>query len=394
MKDLRQEVDPTEADLDPHALARLNAHFTRAVRDARLPGYLLSLSRHGHVAHLTTHGERDRRTHAPVTTDTLWRMYSMTKPVTSVAALMLIEEGRITLDTPLAEILPSFANPQVYVDATHTRPASNPLLIRHLMTHTAGLTFGFYHDHPVDALYREAGLESSVVPGTTLAETCEAYARLPLQFDPGTAWNYSVATNILGRVIETVSASPLDDFFRDRIFTPLDMRDAGFHVTPEQAPRLAELYGETETGGIEPVPGLPLHTRPKLLSGSGGMVATARDYHRFMEFLRRKGELNGTRLLTPHSVTLMTSNHLPHHTDLHNYGTPPHRTQTNKNTGFGLGVSVGPTGTYGWSGVASTTFWVDPAHDLTVQFLTQVRPKAGNPFFQDLRRLVAEAIIA
>jgi CubicO group peptidase (beta-lactamase class C family) len=397
MKDLRQEVDPTEAGLDPHALTRLNAHFTRAVADNRLPGYLLSLSRHGHVAHLTTHGQRDQETHTPVTTDTLWRIYSMTKPVTSVAALMLIEEGSLTLDTPLAEIIPSFSHPQVYVDATHTRPASSPLLIRHLMTHTGGLTFGFYHDHPVDALYREAGLESSVVPGTTLAETCEVYARLPLQFDPGTAWNYSVATNILGRVIEIVSATPLDDFLRDRVFTPLDMRDAGFHVTPEQAPRLAELYGETEDGGITPVPGLPLHSRPKLLSGSGGMVATARDYHRFMEFLRRKGELDGTRLLTPRSLTLMTSNHLPHNTDLRTYGTTPHRTPNNEGVGFGLGVSVGTTrspGTYGWSGVASTTFWVDPAHDLTVQFLTQVRPKGSNPFFQDLRRLVAEAVIA
>jgi CubicO group peptidase (beta-lactamase class C family) len=407
MERLGQEVEPGEAGLDPAALVRLDRHFAHAVDEGRLPGFLVALSRHGRVAHLTTYGQRDREAGLPVEPDTLWRMYSMTKPVTSVALLMLLEEGRpglgLGLETPLASVLPAFAEPRVYVDATHTRPAARPILLRHLMTHTAGLTFGFYHSHPVDALYREAGLESSVVPGATLAETCEAYARLPLQFDPGTEWNYSVATNVLGRVVEVVSGRALDEFFRERIFTPLGMTDAGLHVTEEQAPRLAELYGETEEGGIVPVPGLPVHGRPRFLSGSGGMVASARDYHRFMEFLRRRGELDGVRLLRPGTVDLMSSNHLPGGVDLRAYGSAPHRGPGNAGLGFGLGVSVvvdpavtespSAPGSYGWSGVAGTTFQVDPHHDLTVQFLTQVRPTGSNPFFRDLRRLAHEAVV-
>ncbi|MGV9563652.1 serine hydrolase domain-containing protein [Streptomyces sp. NPDC003480] len=406
MGQLRQEVEPEEVGLDPQALARLDRHFTHQVDDGRLPGYLVAVSRHGRTAHLTLYGHRHVQERLPVETDTLWRMYSMTKPVTSVAALILMEEGRFGLDTPVADFLPAFAEPRVYVDGSgpglRTRPAERPILVRHLLTHTAGLTFGFYHTHPVDALYREAGIESSVVPGTDLAETCEAYARLPLQFEPGTRWNYSVATNVLGRLVEVVSGQDLAAFLAERIFAPLGMRDAGLWVTEEQAPRLAELYGETEDGGITPVPGLPVHGRPRLLSGSGGMVASAHDYHRFMEFLRRRGELDGIRLLSAGTVAAMASNHLPGNADMHSYGSPVHREPGKAGLGFGLGVSVvtdpaitrSPTvrGAFGWSGVATTTFWVDPEHDLTVQFLTQLRPTGSHTVYPELKRLVHEAL--
>ncbi|MFC9841936.1 serine hydrolase domain-containing protein [Streptomyces sp. NPDC127595] len=407
MGHLRQEAEPHEAGLDPKALARLDQHFAHLVDDGRLPGYLVSVSRHGRVAHLTTYGCRDREAGLPVETDTLWRMYSMTKPVTSVGALMLLEEGRLRLDDPVADFLPSFADPQVYVDGSgpdaRTRPAAQPILVRHLLTQTAGLTFGFYHSHPVDALYREAGLESSVPPGADLAETCEAYARLPLQFEPGTQWNYSVATNVLSRVIEVASGQDLDAFLAERIFAPLGMKDAGFFVTDEQEDRLAELYGEDDEGGIKPIVGLPLHGRPRCVSGSGGMVATAHDYHRFMELLRLRGELDGTRLLKPETVDLMVSNHLPGNADRRTFGSPVHREPTNAGLGFGLGVSVvvdpeitlspAGQGAYGWSGVASTTFWVDPANDVTVQFLTQVRPTSSHSIFRELKRLVQEAVL-
>ncbi|MFC3574089.1 serine hydrolase domain-containing protein [Streptomyces yaanensis] len=406
MGHLRQEVEPDEVGLDPKALARLDQHFTHQVDDGRLPGYLVALSRHGRVAHLTTYGHRDVAARLPVETDTLWRMYSMTKPVTSVAALILMEEGRFALDTPLADFLPAFANPRVYVDGSgpdvRTRPAEQPILVRHLLTHTAGLTFDFYHAHPVDALYREAGIESSVVPGTDLAGTCEAYARLPLQFEPGTQWNYSVATNVLGRLVEVVSGRDLDDFLAERIFAPLGMEDAGLCVSEDRAPRLAKLYGETEDGGITPIAGLPLHGRPRFLSGSGGMVATAYDYHRFMEFLRRRGELDGTRLLSADTVAAMTSNHLPGDADLRSCGSRIHREPGKAGLGFGLGVSVvmdpGITqspavlGSFGWSGVATTTFWIDPHHDLTVQFLTQLRPTGSHTVYPELKRLVHEAM--
>jgi CubicO group peptidase (beta-lactamase class C family) len=408
MARLRQEVDPGEAGLDPKALDRLDRHVDHLVDEGRLPGFLVAVSRGGRVAHLTTHGHRDIAAGLPVEADTLWRIYSMTKPVTAVAALILAEEGRLSLDDPVERHLPAFAEPRVYVSGSGTdlvtRPAAGPIRIRHLMTHTAGLTFAFYHTHPVDALYRKANLQSSVVPGSNLAQTVDVYASLPLQFEPGTQWNYSVASNVLGRVIEVVSGQPLDTFFAERIFGPLGMTDAGFSVTPEQAVRLAELYGDAEGGGIEPIPGLPLHGRPRFLSGSGGMVASAHDVHRFMELLRRRGELDGVRLLSPGTVDLMTSNHLPGGADLRACGSKPaHDEPGNDGVGFGLGVSVvidptrtlapsGP-GTFGWSGVATTTFWVDPSRDLTVQFMTQLRPKSSLALFPDLKRLVHEAVV-
>lgn len=339
--------------------------------------------------------------------DTLWRIYSMTKPVTAVGALLLVQEGRLSLDDPVGRHLPAFAEPRVYDGGSgarvRTRPAAGPMLVRHLMTHTAGLTFAFYGCHPVDALYREAGLESSVLPGAGLAETVDAYARLPLQFDPGTQWNYSVASNVLGRIIEVVSRQPLDVFLAERVFRPLGMTDAGFEVSEEQAGRLAELYGEKEGGGIEPIAGLPLRGRPRFLSGSGGMVASAYDVHRFMEMLRRRGELDGVRLLEPDTVDLMTRNHLPGGADLRAFGSrPAHDEPGNEGVGFGLGVSVvvdpsrtrepSSAGTFGWTGVATTAFWVDPGRDLTVQFYTQVRPRSSHTVFRDLRRLVHEAV--
>ncbi|MEU5246431.1 serine hydrolase domain-containing protein [Streptomyces asoensis] len=405
---LRQEVDPGEAGLDAKALDRLDQHVAHLVDEGRLPGFLVAVSRGGRVAHLTTHGHRDIAAGLPVEADTLYRIYSMTKPVTSVAALILVEEGALGLDDPVADHLPEFAEQRVHTGGPgggpSTRPARRPLLVRHLMTHTAGLTFAFYHCHPVDALYREAGLESAVLPGSDLAGTVAAYARLPLQFEPGTQWNYSVATNVLGRIIEVVSGRPLDEFVTDRILRPLGMRDAGFQVTDEQAGRLAELYGDTDAGGIEPIPGLPLHGRPRFLSGSGGMVATAYDVHRFSELLRRRGELDGVRLLAPATVDLMTRNHLPGGVDLRTFGSrPAHDEPGNDGVGFGLGVSVvidpsrtqAPTGlgTYGWSGVATTTFWVDPSRDLSVQFLTQLRPRKSLKLYPELKRLVHEAVV-
>ncbi|GGW71782.1 serine hydrolase [Streptomyces lucensis JCM 4490] len=406
MGQLRQEAEPAEAGLDVRALDRLDGHLARYVDEGRLPGCLVAVARGGRVAHLTVHGLRDVAAGLPVEPDTLWRIYSMTKPVTAVAVLMLTEEGRLSLDDPLDRFLPAFAGPRVYEGGAgadvRTRPASGPILIRHLLTHTAGLTFGFYHQHPVDALYRQAGLEYSVPPGAGLAETVETYARMPLQFDPGTRWNYSVASNVLGRVVEVVSGRPLDAFFAERILGPLGMSDTGFHVDPEQAHRLAELYGETEAGGIEPVPGLPVRGRPRFLSGSGGLVSSAHDFHRFMELLRRGGELDGTRLLSASAVALMTRNQLPGNAILRDFGAPVHQEPGNDGLGFGFNVSVvvdpsrtlapSAPGTYGWTGAATTAFWVAPHHDLTVQFMSQVRPKTLK-LFPELRRLVHEALL-
>ncbi|OIJ93153.1 serine hydrolase domain-containing protein [Streptomyces monashensis] len=405
MAGLGQEVEPGEAGLDAAGLDRLERYLAGHVDAGRLPGFLLALARGGRVAHLTVYGRRDVAGELPVESDTLWRIYSMTKPVTAVAVLLLVEEGRLGLDDPLERYLPAFAEPRVYDggsgDGLTTRPAAGPIRIRHLLTHTAGLTYGFYHHHPVDALYRDSGLEYSVPPGADLAETVEVYARMPLQFEPGTQWNYSVASNVLGRVVEVVSGRPLDVFFAERVLGPLGMTDTGFHLAPGQEPRLAGLYRETDEGGIAPVAGLPVHGRPRFLSGSGGLVSSAYDFHRFMEMLRRGGELDGLRLLSADSVTLMTGNRLPGGAVLRAFGAPVHREPGNDGLGFGFNVSVvvdpsrtlapSSLGTYGWTGAATTVFWVDPAHELTVQFMTQVRPRTLKVFPQ-LRRLVSEAL--
>ncbi|MFJ6895457.1 serine hydrolase domain-containing protein [Streptomyces hokutonensis] len=407
MAQLRQEVDPDEVGLDHKALDRLDQHFAHYVDVERLPGFLVSVARHGRVAHLTAHGHRDVAAGLPVTPDTLYRIYSMTKPVTAVAALLLMEEGKLSLDDPVADHLPAFADMRVYDSGSgaglKTRPVEQPMLIRHLMTHTSGLTFAFYHSHPVDALYREAGLESSVPAGANLAETIDVYASLPLQFEPGTQWNYSVSSNVLGRIVEVVSGQRLDEFFAERIFRPLGMPDAGFQVPDEKAHRLAELYGDAEGGGIEPILGLPLRGgRPRFLSGSGGMAASPYDVHRFAEFLRRRGELDGVRLLAPETVDLMAGNHLPGGADMRAFGSPAHQEPGNDGIGFGLSVSVvidpertqapAGLGTFGWSGVATTTFWVDPSRDLTVQFMTQLRPKSSLKIMPELKQLLHEAV--
>ncbi|MGP4051399.1 serine hydrolase domain-containing protein [Streptomyces sp. 2A115] len=406
MTRLQQEVDPAEVGLDPVALDRMDRYFARRVDDGPLPGYLVAVSRHGRVAHLTSYGLRDREAGLPVTADTVWRLYSMTKPVVSVAALMLQEEGLFGLDDPVARYLPAFADLRVYESGTgqdvRTRTAEGPVLIRHLLTHTAGLTMGAYRVHPVDALYRAAGIDlpAHAPKDADLAEVCDAYASLPLQFEPGTEWNYSVATNVVGRIVEVVSDRPLDAFLAERVLEPLGMTDTGFWVPPQKADRLAVLYQEDEDGGIAPVPDPPVRARPRLLNCNGGLVGTAREYHRFMEFLRRRGELDGVRLLSPGTVDTMAANHLPG--DLHTFGSSPiHAQPFNAGLGFGLGVSVvidaGRTespesvGAYGWSGAAGTTFWVDPRNDLTVQFMAQLRP-AGRPSFRELKEFVREAL--
>jgi CubicO group peptidase (beta-lactamase class C family) len=410
MGQLQQEVAPEAVGLDPARLARLDRHLAGHVDSGRLSGYLISVARHGQVAHLATYGLRDREAGLPVTVDTLWRMYSMTKPVTSVAALMLLEEGLLSLNDPISRYLPAFAETRVYQggppSAIQTRAAEEPIRVWHLMTHTAGLTYGHYGVHPVDALYREAGLESRP-QGMDLAAACDLYASLPLQFEPGSQWNYSVATDVLGRLVEVVSGRPLDEFFAERIFGPLGMDDAGFFVEEERADRLAALYESVDQARAVPIPGPDLAGRPEFLSGGGGMVAGALDYHYFMEMLRRRGEFGGTRLLGPRTVDYMATNHLPGGVDILEFAGPLHRDPAYDGIGFGLGVSVtvdpvkakvlASPGDYGWSGAASTFFWVDPREDLTVQFLTQLRPAPGDRIGSRLRfeakQLVRQALV-
>src|SRR5687768_17564432 len=229
MGELQPEVDPGEAGFDPVRLGRVDGHFARYVDDGRLPGWLVLVARDGRVAHLSTYGRRDVEADLPVERDTLWRIYSMTKPVTSVAAMSLYEEGAFELKDPVSRFIPSFEDVRVYRSGSAlsptTEPASEPVRIWHLLTHTSGLTYGFHHSHPVDAIYRSAGFELGSPPNMDLAACCDAWASMPLLFQPGSEWNYSVSTDVLGRVVEVAAGKPLDQVFEERIFGPLGMTE-------------------------------------------------------------------------------------------------------------------------------------------------------------------------
>jgi CubicO group peptidase (beta-lactamase class C family) len=406
---LAPEVEPAEAGFDPERLQRIDRHVDAYVADGRLIGSLVVVTRGGKVVHCSTGGERDAAAGLPVELDTIWRIYSMTKPITSLAALMLFEEGALSLFDPVASFIPSFEDVRVYrkgsAAAPLTAPASEPMLVWHLLTHTAGLSYGFHFMDPVDETYRNAGFLLGLPEDYDLAEACDRWAAMPLEFEPGSAWNYSHATDVVGRIVEVVSGRPLDEFFADRILEPLGMIDTGFSVAEADEPRLAALYAcDPVTGKAVPNPEANLISadRPRFLAGGHGLVSTAADYHRFTQMLLRRGELDGARLLAPRTVDLMTTNHLPGNTTLTEYGRPLGLLVGNEGRGFGLGVAplVDPTaakhlssaGEYTWGGAAGTHFWVDPAEELTVLFFTQVL-FAGDDLHVDLRRLVYQALV-
>ncbi len=403
-------VEAPEVGLDPARLGRLDAHLRGYVDDGRLAGWLLAVSRGGHLAHVASAGRRDREADLPVETDTIWRIYSMTKPITSVAALMLWEEGRFELKDPVSRFLPEFASARVWRSGSVTSPVldpvTEPMQMWHLMTHTAGLTYGFMFAHPVDELYRRAGFEWGTPDGADLAEVCARVAELPLLFQPGSEWNYSMSIDVLGRVVEVLEGRPLDEVLHERVLGPLGMVDTGFSVPADQAERLAMLYGAHPVTGLavrlEAAAGAALRP-PAALLGGGGLVSTAADYLRFAEMLRRGGELDGVRLLSPRTVRYAATNHLPGGADLTAFGRPLFSETTFDGVGFGLLGSVtidpvtakvpGSRGDVGWGGAASTTFWVDPVEDLVVVFMTQLLPSSTHPLRSQLKQLVAQALV-
>ncbi|WNG28565.1 beta-lactamase family protein [Cystobacter fuscus] len=401
------DVDPGEVGLDARRLRRIDTHFSRYVDDGRLAGWQVMVSRHGKVAHLTSHGLADKEAGVPVRTDTLWRIYSMTKPLTSVAAMMLWEEGAFELSDPVSRWLPEFAEPRVYTGGPAAKPvtvpATEPIRVWHLLTHTAGLTYGFHRTHVTDELYR---LAEADMGSADLATRVRGWAKLPLAFQPGAEWNYSVATDVLGRLVEAVSGQSLDTFFSERILEPLGMVDTAFWCPEAQRPRLAALYtrapGAPGTARIDAI-GQEVMRPPVWLSGGGGLVSTTRDYTRFTWMLLRGGELDGARLLSPRTVRYMTQNHLPGKADLATFGRPLFAETRFDGVGFGLGFAVvdnpvayrTPTsvGEYHWGGMASTAFWVDPAEHLAVVFMTQLMPSSAYPIRSQLRQLVYQALV-
>ena len=413
MSELTVEVDAAEVGLDSERLKRIDAHFAGYVADGRLPGWLLTVRRRGRLAHVARCGSRDLEAGLPVTDDTVWRIYSMTKPVTSVAAMMLYEEGRLALTDPVSAFIPAFADVRVYSGGSDLRqatvPAVEPVRIWHLLTHTAGLTYGFQRVHPVDAMYRAAGFEWGTPRGTDLAQACDLWAAFPLLFQPGAEWNYSVATDVLGRVVEVASGQRLDEFFADRIFGPLGMTGTAFWAGPAAQPRLAALYNPGPDGKAARLDAMGRWAlkEPRMLSGGGGLVSTAADYDRFTQMLLHRpgspaGELDGVRLLSPRTVGYMGRNHLPGGVDLETFGRPLFAEAPFRGVGFGLGFAVlidpvpgkvvGSAGELSWGGAASTSFWVDREADLTVSFFTQLLPSSTYPIRPQLRQLVYQAL--
>jgi CubicO group peptidase (beta-lactamase class C family) len=414
--DLTISTDPGEVGLDAHRLERLDRRLAQWVDDAQLPGFLVTVSRHGRLAHVGKYGRRDVERGLPVEDDTRWRIYSMTKPVTSVAAMMLYEEGAFELGDPIAKWLPEFAEPRVYVAGSDqkavTVPAIEPIRVWHLLTHMSGLTYGFHRAHPVDGMYRNAGHEWGTPPGADSAEVSRQWASMPLVFQPGSSWNYGVSTDVLGRLVEVLSGQPLDEFFEQRIFRPLGMADTSFGLREsDDVDSLAKLYlaapgqpgGPSSSMTYLEAFDVAAHSKPAFLSGGGGLVSTAGDYLRFVELLRRGGSYDGGRLLGSRTIAHMVRNHLPGNSDLESFGRPLFAETPLRGVGFGLGFSmvidparygvVSSVGDYSWGGAASTAFYVDPVEDVAVTFYTQLLPSSTLPIRNYLRALVNQAIV-
>jgi CubicO group peptidase (beta-lactamase class C family) len=344
------------------------------------------VARRGQVVHWDAAGWRVLGEDA-LEPDDVFRIYSMTKPITSVAVMMLVEQGRLSLDTPLADVLPEFANIRVQ-DGAALRAPARPILIRHLLTHTAGIGYGDIGRTPVDSLYRAARLGVWGTAGN-LEQTVSAIASLPLAFDPGARWNYSLGVDVLGRVVEVVSGLTLAQFFQERIFEPLGMDDTGFHVQAEDLDRFTAAYAPSPNGlrvGESNVDGQ--HTRPaQWYSGGGGLTSTASDYLRFAQMLLNDGELDGVRLLRAETVQAMRTNQLPPEL-------VPVPMGRNEGWGLGFAVAMGErAGTYRWLGIAGTNFFIDPDQDLIVFAWNQLRPNGGAPIERIVSEIVYEAIL-
>ena len=402
--------DPGDVGVDATRLARIDTHLARYVDDGRLPGWQVHVTRRGRTIHHTTYGLRDQEAGLSVEPDTLWRIYSMTKPITSVAAMTLYEQGAFSLQDELARYLPEFADMRVLVggnaEQPKTVPATEPIRVWHLLTHTAGLTYAFTRSSVLDDMYQLAKADPSADPEADLATLCERWAGLPLLFEPGSAWNYSVATDALGRLLEVLTGKGLDEVLRQLVLDPLQMTDTHWSVAGPDVSRLAALYVPHPATGRAfryDAMGDRALSPPAMFSGGGGLVSTAADYHRFTQMLLRGGEFDGARLLGPRTLAYMTRNHLPGGGTLTRLGRGQFAEVGYDGTGFGLGfgICVDPAaakvpssaGQYTWGGLASTAFWVDPVEQVTTAFYTQLVPSSTYPIRTELRQLVAAALI-
>jgi len=365
---------PESEGMSTERLARLSGGMKSLVDQGRVAGVVTVVARHGKVVEFEAAGKRDIAADAPMQKNTIFRIYSMSKPITGVAMMMLFEEGKWQLKDPVAKYIPEFADLKVYssdakgnmtlVDQAH------PVTMRELMSHTGGFTYGYFSNAPVDKMQRDADV---INPNNTLEEMIKRVAKLPLYTQPGSEWHYSISVDIQGYIVQKLSGMPFEEFLEKRIFKPLGMVDTGFYVPPDKLKRLAEFYNYGKEGKLDLERGLANHdygAKPALSSGGGGLVSTATDYLRFCQMLLNGGQLDGVRLLGPRTVELMRSNVLPS-------TIPP----PSPGEGFGLdvGVYTDPIaaggyygkGTYFWGGLAGTWFWIDPDNDLIVVGMIQ-----------------------
>jgi CubicO group peptidase (beta-lactamase class C family) len=411
---------PESAGMSKAALDRIEDHLKkRYIEAGRFPGTQLLVYRRGQLVHRSSQGFSDLERKVPVKDDTIFRIYSMTKPITSVAFMMLVEEGRVALEEPVHKYIPEWKNLGVFqaglMPAFLTRPPSRPMQIVDLMRHTSGLTYGFQQRSNVDAAYRELKL-GEVDKAGTLQSMITDLAKIPLEFSPGEAWNYSVSTDVIGYLIGQITGQPFEQFLKERIFDPLEMKDTDFFVAPAKAHRLAACYSASPQGAMtfhaaDRKGGLTLQddpvtssflSPPSFISGGGGLCSTAADYLTFCRALLNGGEFGGVRLIGPKTLALMTSNHLPGGRTLPELSRSLFSEATYHGIGFGLGFSVtldpaqtlipGSRGEYAWGGAATTSFWIDPAEELIAIFMTQVLPSTATAIRRELRTMIYAAI--
>ncbi|WP_066794716.1 serine hydrolase domain-containing protein [Sphingomonas soli] len=393
---------------DQSRLARIEPYLQQRYLDSGLlPHCQLLIARNGEIAHFSHQGSA-REGGTAIDERSLFRIASMTKPITSIAFMMLVEQGKVALDTPVHRILPELRDLAVFAGGAYgnfeTRPTAQPMRMIDLLRHTSGLTYGFQERTPVDAAYRELRLDRWH-GGPTLDDFVAHLGKLPLEFSPGDEWNYSVSTDVLGAVIERVSGQTLDTFFREQIFAPLGMDDTFFTVPADKLHRLTDCYSMTPKGervmydrGAES----GWAKQPTLLSGGGGLVSSSLDYHRFCTMCLNGGELDGVRIVSRKTIDLMTRNHLPNDSDLAAMSQSLFSETTNAGTGFGLGFAItkdvaktllpGSEGEYYWGGMFSTAFFIDPVERLHMVFMTQVSPSSAFTVRRELKTLIYSAL--
>ena len=402
-------IDPTAAGMSGARLENISRHLLqRYVEPSKIAGCLTVVYRGGKMAYCEPLGSMDLERQKPMTTDAIFRIYSMTKPITSVALMTLYEQGHFQLSDPVHRFIPEWRDLEVYAAGSvpdfQSVPAGRPMTVRDLFTHTSGLTYGFMNRSMVDHAYRkkELGREHS----SSLAEMIKDLADIPLEFSPGTRWNYSVATDVLGYLCEVISGQPFNVFLKERVIEPLGMVDTDFYVPAEKLDRFAANYnrGADKKLVLEDNPQDSQYgSEPTFFSGGGGLVSTAADYLRFCRMLLNGGELDGQRVLGPRTIALMAENHLPGGVDMAEMSQSGFSEIGSEGYGFGLGFSVnlgqaqnqtiGSFGEIAWGGAASTVFWVDPAEDLAVIFMTQLMPSGTFNFRGQLKALVYPAIV-